>query len=170
MMVCMVASSATSAAANQPLRVTDSVDVSFPLPYYTHLCGFPVTFRLTGPVDSLLFVDGGTTVREVDTQPGTVNTFSSPFRSFSFPFATVLRTTYTDGAAIGSAAVATGSGLAGKVPGIPADAGQISFSGVVVDVTPGGIPIVAFSSVLSTSGHTNDPALVDAAICAALAP
>lgn len=171
LVLCVALWSAIPAGANQPRHVDDSVALSYPLPYYTKLCGFPVTFGLVGPIDSLLFFDaGGAVVREVDTQPGAVNTFSSPFRSFSFPFASALRTTYTAGAAVGSAAIATGDGLAGKVPGIPADAGQISFNGVVVDVTPAGIPIVGFTNVRSTSGHSNDPALVDAAICASLAP
>jgi hypothetical protein len=162
---------AEPAAAAEPRRVRDTVDVSYPLDYYTQLCGFPVRFRLSGPIDSLLFFDrSGAIVREVDTQPGATQTFSSPYGSFSFPFATTLRTTYTDGAAVGSSAVATGSGLAGKVPGIPADAGQITYEGVVVAISPAGIPIVGFSGIMSTHGHANDPAVFDAAICNALSP
>src|SRR3954470_7789267 len=50
MIVGAVVSSATSAAAVEAKRVTDSVHVSFPLPYYTQLCGFPVTFELAGRI------------------------------------------------------------------------------------------------------------------------
>jgi hypothetical protein len=157
------------AGATAPVRLTDTVDVSYPLRYYSHLCGFPVHFRLAGRIDSDLFYDAsGSVVREVDTQPGAVQTFSSPYASFSFPFASTLVTTYHDGAAVGAPAVATGAGLGGKVPGIPADAGRITYQGVVVDLSPSGIPIVAFTGIAGFSGHSNDPAAADAAICNAL--
>jgi len=159
----------TQAGASGAQRYTDTVDFTYPLGYYSQLCGFPVQFRLSGAIDSTIFFDrSGSVVREVDTQPGAKETFSSPYGSFSFPFASTLVTTYTNGAAVGSPAVATGEGLGGKVPGIPADAGQITYQGVVVDESPSGIPIVGFAGVLSMHGHANDPAAADAAICAAL--
>lgn len=167
--ITVISISAGTAHAAAPVRLSDTVDVSYPLGYYTHLCGFPVRFRLAGRIDSTLFFDqSGSVVREVDTQPGATETFSSPYASFSFPFASTLVTTYEHGAAIDASAIATGAGLAGKAPGIPADAGRITYQGVVVDISPAGIPIVAFSAVLTMSGHANDPAAADAAICRAL--
>ena len=158
------------AAAAEPTHFSDEVDVTFPLGYYSHLCGFPVRFRLSGRIDSAIFFDqSGSIVREVDTQPGARETFSSPYGSFSFPFASTLVTTYASGDAIGATAVATGEGLGGKVPGIPADAGRITYQAEVVDISPAGIPIVGFDGIISVHGHSNDPAAADAAICSALA-
>ncbi len=169
--IAALAATAGPAVATQPKRVADSVTFTAPLAYYANRCGVPVSFTLSGRIDSDLFYDqSGTIVREVDTQPGATETFSSPYHSFSFPFASVLHTTYSDGASIGSAAVATGEGLAGKVPGIPADAGSITYQAQVVGTSPAGIPIVGFEGILAMHGHGNDPDQADDAICNALRP
>lgn len=167
----VLGATAGPAAAAPPLHVSEPVDFTFPLGYYTQLCGFTVWFTLAGQLDSKVFTDAsGTVVREVDTQPGTTQTFSSATRSFSFPFASTLVTIYPDGAYLGAPAVVTGNGLAGKVPGIPADAGTITYQATVVGFSSQGVPITAFSGVTAMHGHSNNPAVADAAICAALAP
>jgi len=164
----------SSAQASPPSHFSEPVNFRFPLDYYTDLCGFPVVQTLDGTLNTTLRYDGsGNIVSEIDTQPGTTVTFSSPTsgKSISWPFADVLRTDYTNGAALGSDATSYGSGLGIKVPGVPAaDSGRIVFDAVVIGATSYGVPIVAFEGVISVSGHESDADAVDAAICAALAP
>jgi hypothetical protein len=170
----MVAALTTaSAKATPPSHFSEPVNFSFPLNYYTSLCGFPVFQSLAGTLNTSLRYDRfGSIVSEVDTQPGTTLTFSSPTsgKSFSWPFAAILRTDYTNGGALGSKATSYGSGLDIKAPGVSADAGRVVFDAVVVGATPYGVPIVAFTGVISVKGHTTDPDAIDAAICTALAP
>jgi hypothetical protein len=171
----MVAALTTAAAqATPPSHFSEPVNISFPNSYYTDLCGFPVVQTLAGTLNTTLLYDrSGSIISEVDTQPRTTWSFSSPTsgKSFSWRLAAMLRTDYTNGAALGSDATSYGSGLGIKVPGVPAaDSGRIVFDAVVVDSTPYGVPIVAFEGVLSVSGHESDADAVDAAICAALAP
>jgi YD repeat-containing protein len=163
----------SSAQASPPSHFSEPVNFRFPLDYYTDLCGFPVVQTLDGTLNTTLRYDGsGNIVSEIDTQPGTTVTFSSPTsgKSISWPFADVLRTDYTNGAALGSDATSYGSGLGVKVPGVPAaDSGRIVFDAVVVDSTSYGVPIVAFEGVISVQGRASDGDAVDAAVCAALA-
>ena len=171
--VIMSALMTASAQAQPPSHFAEPVNFSFPLDYYTNLCGFPVFQSLVGTLNTTLRYDrSGSIVSEIDTQPGTTVTFSSPTsgKSFSWPYAAILHTDYTNGGALGSNATAYGNGFSMKVPGIPADAGRVVFDAVVFDSTPYGVPIIAFTGVISVAGHTNDPDTLDAAICAALAP
>jgi hypothetical protein len=39
-----------------------------------------------------------------------------------------------------------------------------------VFIDPDGVPIVAFDQLLSINGHSSDPAVFEAAVCAALSP
>jgi hypothetical protein len=174
-LVAMAAALTTaSAQATPPSHFSEPVNFSFQLDHYTDLCGFPVFQSLDGTLNTTLRYDSsGSIISEVDTQPGTTVTFSSPTsgKSFSWPFANLFRTDYTNGAALGSDATSYGSGLGMKVPGVPAaDSGRIVFDAVVFGTTPYGVPIVAFTGVVSVAGHESDPDAVDAAICAALAP
>ena len=170
----MAALTTASAHATPPSHFSEPVNFSFELDYYTDLCGFPVFQTLDGTLNTTLLYDrSGNIVSEIDTQPGTTVTFSSPTsgRSFSWPFADLLRTDYTNGGVLGSDATSYGSGLGIKVPGVPAaDSGRIVFDAVVVGATSYGVPIVAFEGVISVHGHASDPDAVDAAVCAALAP
>jgi hypothetical protein len=171
----MVAALTTaSAQATPPSHFSEPVNFSFQLDYYSDLCGFPVFQTLAGTLNTTLLYDrSGNLVREIDTQPGTTVTFSSPTsgKSFSWPFANLLRTDYTNGGALGSDAISYGSGLGIKAPGVPAaDSGRIVFDAVVIAITPDGIPIVGFEGVISVQGHEADGEAVDAAVCAALAP
>jgi hypothetical protein len=174
-LVAIVAALTTaSAQATPPSHFSEPVNFSFELDYYTDLCGFPVVQTLDGTLDTTLLYDrSGNIVSEIDTQPGTTVTFSSPTsgKSFSWPYADLLRTDYTNGAVLGSDAISYGSGLGIKAPGVPAaDSGRIVFDAVVVGATSYGVPIVAFEGVISVQGHEADGDAVDAAICAALAP
>jgi hypothetical protein len=169
----LAALTTASAQAAPPSHFSEPVNFSFQNGYYTGLCGFPVVQSLRGKLNTTLRYDrSGSLVREIDTQPGTTVTYSSPRsgKSFSWPFAAMLRTDYTNGGALGSDAISYGSGLRIKVPGMPANAGRIVFDAVVVDITPDGIPIVAFEGVISETGPEKDFDALDAAICAALAP
>jgi hypothetical protein len=168
--VLVVASGAGAAA---PRIVTTSVDVSFSDSYFTDLCGFEVRFVNVGTLQSTLFVDRtGLIVREIDTTRGDKAGWSSPAtgRSIVFPNSATLVTDYPDGPAPGGTVTVTGTGLSGKVPGIPADAGIAVFAGHVELINPDGVPIVAFDQLISINGHTSDPVAFESAVCAALAP
>jgi hypothetical protein len=168
-----LALTAAPAHAAPPTHFAEPINLTYQDDYLTDFCGIPVLFTLAGTFKTTLLHDqSGAIVAEVDTQPGATASFTAPTtgKSFSFPFATILRTDYTDGAALGSAAVAYGSGLSLKVPGISAHAGRAVFSAVVADKTPYGVPIIALTGVISWVGHENDPDTVDAAFCNALAP
>jgi YD repeat-containing protein len=169
----LIGAVAAPASATPSSHFSEPVNFSFQLNYYTNLCGFPVFQSLVGTINTTLRYDSaGNIVSEVDTQPGTTLTFSSPTsgKSLSWPFALVGRTDYTNGGAVGSEATAYGSGLSIKAPGVSADGGRVVFSAVVVATTPDGIPIIGFTGVISSSAHPADPDAIDAAICAALAP
>jgi len=161
------------AGAAPPRIVTTHVDVSVVDSFFTQLCGFEVRFFNVGTFNSKLFVDeNGTIVREIDTFPDAKAGWSSPAsgRSIVFPASAKLVTEYPNGTALGSAATVTGTGLSAKVPGIPADAGIAVFAGHVAFIDPDGVPIVAFDQLLSIRGHSSDPAVFEAAVCAALSP
>ena len=162
---------AGSAGAARPRIETTEVNVSVVDSYFTQRCGFEVRFFNIGTFNSTLFVDeAGTITREIDTYPGDNVGWSSPAsgRSIVFPNGAVLITEYPSGTALGSAATVTGTGISAKVPGIPADAGKAVFAGHVAFIDPDGVPIVAFDQLVSINGHSSDPAVFEAAVCAAL--
>jgi hypothetical protein len=164
---------AGSAGAAPPRIETADVNVSVVDSHFTQLCGFEVRFFNIGTFKATLFVDEtGTIVREIDTFPGDNVGWSSPAsgRSIAFPNGAMLVTEYPNGTALGSVATTTGHGLSAKIPGIPADAGTAVFAGHVAFIDPDGVPIVAFDQLLSINGHSSDPAVFEAAVCAALSP
>jgi hypothetical protein len=165
---------AVPAAAAPPIHVEYPVDVTYPIPELTPICGVDVTFSMTGTFKGTLFRDrSGTVVREFDSQPNTLITFSSPTtgKSFSYRFSTVFTTEYTGGLEPGSEAVATANGLVDKFPGVPASAGRAVFDHViVVFVDETGVPYVNYGDLSSFTGHGNDSEALDTALCAALAP
>jgi hypothetical protein len=162
-------------AGAQPRYFSVPIHSSFVSPFYTAQCDATVMISYEGIIAGLLFTDrSGTTVREIDTQPGTTITFSAPATglSFSFPFATTYRYTYTDGAAPGTAATVYANGLGVKVPGLPADAGAVTYGNAVVLYidSSSGFPIVDYGLPTAFAGHINEP-YPDAEIaagCAAL--
>jgi hypothetical protein len=163
----------SGARAAAPRIETIDVNVSVVDTYFTQRCGFEVRFFNVGTFRSTLFVDEtGTIVREIDTYPGDNAGWSSPAsgRSIVFPNGAVLITEYPNGTALGGAATTTGHGLSAKVPGIAADAGTAVFAGHVAFIDADGVPIVSFDRLISTNGHSSDPAVFEAAVCAALSP
>jgi hypothetical protein len=162
-----------AAGAAAPRIFTTDVDVSFPDSYFTQLCGIDVQFFNVGTFNSKLFVDGsGTVIQEIDTYPGDRVGWTSPDtgRSIEFPSPAALITTYPSGTSVSSPATVTGTGLSGKVPGLPADAGRAVFAGHVAAIDSDGVPIVVFDQLLSINGHLNDQATFETAVCAALSP
>lgn len=160
---------------SSPTFVTYEVNQTFVSPLYSASCGFEVDITQVGTLKGAVFFDqaGTTIIREIDTQPGFAVKVSSPAsgRSFSFPFATVFRFDYPDGATPGSRAIVTATGLIDKVPGIPADAGAVTYgNGRVLFIDPKGAPIVDFGPPTAFSGSSVDPATAIAALRAALAP
>jgi len=150
--------------AAAPTTITTVVNVSFPAPYYTALCGVSVRFFNTGTLVSKLYADAsGAIVREIDTTQSDKVGWVAPTtgKSIVFPNSAKLTTDYPSGASVGNAALITGSGLDAKIPGLGADAGRAVFAGHVAAIDPDGVPIVAFDQFLSSTGHSNDPAAFD---------
>jgi hypothetical protein len=166
--------SASDAGAAAPTHVAFPVDQTFAIPELAPICGFDVSLNVRGTYNGTIFHDGaGAIVRELDTQPNTRLTWSSPTtgKSFAYPFSTTFHYDYLNGTAPGSRVVVTASGFGDKTPGVPASAGRIVFEdAVLLFVTPDGVPIVDYGMPTFATGHSNDPDAVDAAICAALAP
>ena len=160
-----------SASAAAPKVVVTSVDVTVQDAYFTDLCGAPIDFFNVGTFKAKLYMDrSGAIVREIDTTQGDVAGWTNEVigATISFPATAALTTDYRKGITPGSPATVTGNGIAGKIPGLPADAGQAVFAGHVAFVDPEGVPIVVFDQLVSTTGHWNDPAAFEAAVCAAL--
>ena len=166
---------ASVAGAAAPTRVAYPVNVTTPIPELGAVCGFDVTLTITGTFKGIVFTDQrtGAIVREIDTQPATRFVWSSPTtgKSFSTPWATVYFYEYRAGTDPGAPVVVSASGLDFRTKGFSASAGRVVFGdAIMVFVTPDGVPIVDFGSPTARTGHTVDPELNDAAICAALAP
>jgi hypothetical protein len=160
-----------AAHAAAPVRVAYPVDVSYPVPELSAVCGFDVTFSMTGTFAGVIFHDSaGEIVRELDTQPGTMITWSSPTtgRSFTYPFSTVFHVTYPEGVEPGDRVIASVTGLGDKVPGISASAGNTLLTGGTVLFVEAGVPYANYGEPTSFRGRSNEPDAVDAAICASL--
>ena len=158
-----------AATANAPIRATTTLDnVTFPDPVLTASCGTTVYITLNGTIEATVFLDEkGNVVREVDTQPGGKLTYSSDSgRSISFPFSIISHTDYSAGTAIGAPVTITLTGNIGSFTGIVGPGtGRLVLSGEVVDVLPGGVPLTAFTGLVSMSGNFTGET---AKICAAL--
>ena len=162
---------APAAQAAAPRHVTVYANVSVTDDYFTDLCGFEVVFFNVGPFKATLFPGAdGTVVREVDTYPNVKTGWFAPDSGSTvrFPVSATLITDYPNGTAPGAAVTVTIDGFAGKVPGIPADAGRVVFAGHVLFIDPSGAPIVAFDDLISLTGRSSAPATFEAALCAAL--
>lgn len=151
----------SAAAAATPLHQRFDVDETFYGPFFSERCGIPVYFHEQGTVDVKLFYDqsGDQVVREIDTFPSFTETVFSPVadggtgKSLTYPHAAMLEFDYTAGTAIGSPVTVTSSGLQGfAAPGLPG-AGREIYTGVIVDISPEGIPLVEWPlSVISSTG------------------
>ena len=177
LLVCLLATvgSAAAAPAAAPLKVTFPVDFSTPIPELSAVCGFKVSFGISGAYKGTIYTSqkSGAIVRELDTQPGTRISYSSPTtgKSFTFPFSTTFHYEFPNGTAPGAPAIVTANGFREKFPGLPASAGRVVFRDAVVLLVIDGVPYVDYGTPTSSTGRTNDDGdAIDAAICKALAP
>jgi hypothetical protein len=159
----------TSAAASPPLRDWGHYDDTVRLAGASNACGFDIFGHFVGDFHFTVFYDNaGNIVREVDTFPSAKLTIFAPStgRSYTSANPAVLHTTYTNGAAIGSTAIASLTGLLEKVGNVDMDSGRVVFEGVV-DHYENGVPFINFVSLISTSGPDLD-AFVGVQRCAAM--
>ena len=132
------------------------VNFSIPDDALSAACGFDVFDVFAGNVDTTLFYDqSGTLIREIDTSPSLTFSLAAPStgKSIGSRAPAVLITDYTGGGAVGTSAVGTVAGLQLMLaPGVMFTGRQV-FDAVVVDTSPEGIPIIAFTSLISQSGN-----------------
>jgi hypothetical protein len=155
-------------AAQQAVHITGiPIAVSFVDPFLTGVCGYEVTFTLTGTASvTSVYNDAGLIIREVDTEPAARLTFSGNGNSLSYPGSSqILVTSYPEGATIGAPAQTIETGMFQKAPGSIPNAGPDIILGHVVGFTAEGVPIVEFDETLASHGPRPD---FVAAICAAL--
>jgi hypothetical protein len=157
-----------AAMATPPVRERFPADGEFQLDRISDACGFPVTVAIEGTFSVTVFLDrDGATIREIDTQPGTLITYSTAAGEISVPFSGVLHTTYPEGAVLGAPAelVLTGnSGPFGNL--VPTGSGRAVFAGYVAE-TDGPFARTRFTELTRSSG--NFTTQIDR-ICDALAP
>ena len=119
-------------------------------------CGFDVFDVFAGNINVTLFYDqSGTLIREIDTFPATTIGFAAPSTGKSIVSASpaVGHIDYTGGAAVGTPAVLTITGLQLMVqPGVMLTGRQV-FDTTVVDITPEGIPVTPPMNLISQSGN-----------------
>ena len=133
-------------------------------------CGFDVFDVIAANINvTLLYDQSGTLIREIDTYPVGTFSFAAPStgKSIGSRSPTVAITDYTGGGADGTAAVVTLTGLQIMLaPGMMFTGRQV-YDAVVIDHSPEGIPITAFTDLISQSGNffSGDTAPL---VCAAL--
>jgi len=141
-----------------PPKQFHQVPFNFSIPddALTAACGFDVFDVLAGNVGTTLFYDqSGTLIREIDTGPSLTLSFAAPStgKSIGSRSPAVLITDYASGGALGTAAVASLTGLSLRLaPGVMFTGNQV-FDAVVVDHSPEGIPGLEFTNLISESGN-----------------
>ena len=158
------------ASAAPPLQETGHYDYAVLLHGATRVCGFPVYGRFQGDFRLAVFYDNnGNIVREVDTFPMATVTVYAPSTGKSYTSASpaVLITTYTNGASVGSTAIASLNGLLEKIGGIDLDSGRLVFEAVVDGYDAAGVPHIHFVREISSVGPDLD-AFIGAQRCAAV--
>jgi len=153
-LISLLGSSAV-AYAQPPTQETNHFDVTRLLIRASKICGFEVFGHFEGTSHFVVFYDrSGAIDREVDTFPDVKVTVFAPSTGKSYTSASpaVLHTQYTDGAAIGSSAIAELTGLVEKVDGVDMDGGRLVFNAIVVGRDAAGVPRIRFTSVISSSG------------------
>jgi hypothetical protein len=161
----------TSTAAPAAEQVHIAINDTSQSDFWSEQCGFEVTSSLVADLQVTVIRNReGLIVREIDTYGGATFTFSSQNGSFAFPQAP-LQVDYGSGAVVGSEAVISFTGMRGRVPGLPADAGLERLEGVVVaGFDEFGLPFLDFANAVAVldAGSRHDFETVRAAICAAL--
>jgi hypothetical protein len=161
---------ATPAWATPPKHFHTQLNISERDVGFSEACGFDVFFVFAANVNTTLFYDqSGTLIRQIDTFPTGTLGFAAPStgKSIGSASTSVLHVDYTGGGALGTAAVASITGLTFMLqPGVMFTGRQVS-EAVVVDHTPEGIPVLEFTNLISQSGNffSGDFAGV---VCAAL--
>jgi len=161
---------ATPAWATPPKHFHIPINVSFRDDDLSAACGFDVFDGFAGNINvTLLYDQSGTLIREIDTYPVGTFSFAAPStgKSIGSRSPTVAITDYTGGGADGTAAVVTLTGLQIMLaPGMMFTGRQV-YDAVVIDHSPEGIPITAFTDLISQSGNffSGDTAPL---VCAAL--
>jgi hypothetical protein len=113
--------------ARRAQQVGFDISESFTDYFISEQCGVEVVVTISGHLKATVrYNQAGLVVSEIDRQPSSRITYSSPDtgRSFSFPNAVPSHWDYGTGAAIGSAVMVKFAGMYGHVPGlIASDAG-----------------------------------------------
>ena len=163
---------ADGAGAAAPEHLTLPVADTFVAPFMSDACGIPVTIALEGVLQvTLERNDAGLVVREHDVLSSFTAVFSSPVelggtgRSFTNRSPGVATFDYGGGAAVGSTAVITLTGLAGPAagPGSDVTAGYQRLTGTVVGFSPEGIPIADFDGPVQAQ-HGRWPDFLDVSL------
>lgn len=166
----VVALAVPTASADPPDRFVFVDDVTFQSGFLTAACGTPVFISLNGTLHITLRTDKDGVLHETDAfQNWTITTSAPDFdTSYSFKFGPGFFE-YPDGVYIGAPSIVTFLGVDSNIPGLHAVAGRTVIVGEVFDITPEGIPIVdTIGPLISEVGNHEDPAVVRAAVCAAL--
>ena len=131
---------AIPAAAAPPLHGSWPVDLYVEDGDLTGACGFTVMVSMQGKLKATLYYDGnGDIVREVDIYPANFYRYSNPVngRSIGSAMPAVWTIEYADGAAVGSSALVTVTGLQYRIgPGFTLS-GTMVLEGQVVEVADG---------------------------------
>jgi hypothetical protein len=160
---------AAPSAADPPTHLFLEDDVTFQSGGLTAACGFPVFVSLEGGIHIMLRTDKNGVLHELDTFSDWSITYAAPSQgtSFSFKFGPATFV-YPEGTAVGAPAIITLRGVNTNFPGFPAEAGRLVILGEVIDVTPDGVPIADFVTLISQTGNILPPAESQANLCAAL--
>ena len=148
-----------TAVANPPLQERRHIDVTQKAVAASRICGFDIFRHFEGDVHFVVFYDNdGAIVREVDTAPGLTVTLFAPStgQSYTSSVPAVLHTDYTNGAAIGSVATATLTGLVEKFGSVDLDSGRLVFLAHVVSYDAAGVPNIRFFEEVSSVGPNVD--------------
>jgi hypothetical protein len=160
------------AVADPPVHIVAVDDFQFQSGGLSAACGTPVFISLNGTLRITLRTDKNGVLHETDTFTKWAFTISDADTSFSYKFGPGFFE-YPDGVPvqIGDPSVVTFLGIDSNVPGLHAVAGRTVLAGVVIAITPDGVPIVdtSIAPPLSQVGNHVTQAEIRAAICAALA-
>jgi hypothetical protein len=169
LLACTVTGTASAARTQQ---VTFDISESFTDEFLSDQCGVEVVVTISGRLKATVrYNEAGLVVSEIDRQPSSRITYSSPDtgRSFSFPNAVPSHWDYGAGATLGSPVTVKLTGMFGHVPGVIAsDAGQVVLIGVVGGFSPEGVPFVDFTDQVLVEHGNREGEAVLGAICSAL--
>jgi hypothetical protein len=155
--IVAAAVTASGAGAAAPEQFAIPVQDSFHAPFMSAACGIPVTITIEGTAHvRLVRNDAGLVVHEHDVLSSFTAVFESPLAlggtglSFTNRSPGVVTFDYGSGAAIGSTAVITLTGLVGPAAGAGSavTAGYQRLTGTVFGFSPEGIPLVDFDGPL----------------------